>query len=457
MKLCICLLLQILLPAAFPVGRAVAQTLAIRNVNVVDVNGGPLRQPVNILIERGRIVSVGGKLPPRVNFIEGKGKYLIPGLWDMHVHLWERQPMFELYLSNGITGIRDMGSDFDRTRKWGQEIASGKRSGPRIYTAGSPVDGMDSQPGKFSTVRVMTPDDGRRAADTLDIQGADFIKVMSGVPHDSYIALAQRARLRRAIFAGHVPESITINEAIDARQKSMEHLFGLAIACSSDEDNLRARRAAALGRKDNAELRAIRQASYETYSEAKCRQLFSKLARFNVWQVPTLVLRQRLSFIGTDQLASSEAVQYIPKEVRSGWPDPREELKDISAPTLDHFRQDYEHHAKLVGLMARTGVPILAGTDTGDPYVVPGFSLHHELEALFDAGLSPLQTLQAATIQPARYFGIDATHGSVAKGKVADLVLLDADPIENIRNTRRISAVIVGGKAHYPRKLLAGR
>jgi hypothetical protein len=264
-----------------------AQTLAIRNASVIDVTTGTARRG-NIVIAGSKITAVGpaARIPARTKVINGTGKFVIPGLWDMHVHLWESEPMLDLYTAYGVTAVRDMGSDYRRTRRWAKESFAG--TGPRVFTPGSPVDGVNSQAAKFPVIRVITPEDGRRATDSLDTQGADFIMVLSTVPRDAYFALAQRARVRRAIFGGHVPDSVSIREAIDSRQKSMEHLFGLALACSSEEDDLRKRWLDAIIHNDNQALRDIRERTYATFSEYKATELFSRMARYGVWQVPTL-------------------------------------------------------------------------------------------------------------------------------------------------------------------------
>lgn len=421
-----------------------AQTIAIRNVTIIDVIAGTPRRG-NIVISGSRIIGVGPnvRMPAKAKIVNGAGKFVIPGLWDMHVHLWESEPMFNLYTAHGITGIRDMGSTYERTRKWAKEALAG--TGPRVFTSGMPVDGPKSEASKFPVFRAAGGADGRRAADWLDDQGVDFIKVLSTLDRDAYIALAQRARVRRAVFAGHVPESVSVGEAIDARQRSMEHLFGVALACSSEERDLRSRRADAISRGDNKAIREVRERTYETFSESKCKDLFRSMARTGMWQTPTLTLRQRLALIGLEQLASDPLLKSVPKAVCKTWKDPREALKDATADTLDRFRADYDFHRRLVGLLHRTGVDLLAGTDTGDDYVIPGAALHDELALLVDAGLTPAEALRTATINPVRYFNLELTHGTIAPKKIADLVILEANPLADIRNTRRIDAVIVRG------------
>jgi imidazolonepropionase-like amidohydrolase len=380
-----------------------AAPVIIRNVNIVDVESGTVRKNMNVAVSGGRIISVApGKARPGA--INGTGKYLIPGLWDMHVHLWDKKPAFGSYLANGVLGVRDMGSDFARTRAWRADIEAGRLIGPRILTPGTPVDGLGPENPKMLVVRAGSAEQARRSVDALDGQGADFIEILSTLSPDAYFALAQRARVIRAVFAGHVPDSVTVLQAIDARQRSMEHLFGIALACSSEEKELREARSLATDKGDKVELARIRARTYETFNESRATELFQKMARYDVWQTPTLILRKRI------------------------------------APT------DYEFHTRLVALMQRNGVSLLAGTDTGDEGVRAGEALHEELESLVQAGLTPAQALRTAITNPARYFGIEAHSGSIARGRRADLVLLDANPLENISNTRKIAAVIVQGR-----------
>lgn len=420
--------------------------LAFRNVTVVDVNGA--RPGTTVIVSDGRIAAAGTsvKVPAGAKVIEGKGKYLIPALWDMHVHLWEQDAMAGLYLAAGITGIRDMGSDLSRTMALRAGIDAGRAAGPTIYTSGPPVDGPDSKLNASPVIKVRTPEEARQAVDKVEKDSADFVKVLSTLSEDAYFALAQRARVVRMPFAGHLPEDVTAWDAVDARQKSIEHLFGIALSCSYDEKTLRRERKEAIANKDYAKLRTIRSRTYSTYNPGLANDLFRRMARMGVWQTPTLTMRKRLALIDLDQLAGARELKYVPEAIRKSWTDPREELGKASAEQIQNFREDYDFHAKLVGAMQRSGVGILAGTDTGDPYVVPGFALHDELIDLVAAGLTTGQAIASATILPARYLGIEDSYGTVDRGKVASLVLLNADPLADIRNTRRISAVVHRGK-----------
>jgi hypothetical protein len=417
-----------------------AQTLTIGNVNVVDVETGSVRKSF-VRITNGVISAIGPAGP--TGMLDGTGKFLIPGLWDMHVHLWEKRPMLGLYVAHGVVGVRDMGSDFARTNAWRKDVESGRAIGPRIYTPGSPINGPANPIEKMPVITATNGDQARRSVDTLDQQGADFIKTLSTLSADAYFAVAQRARVIRAVFAGHVPESVRVSQALDARQKSMEHLFGIAMACSSEEIDLREARLLAIATDNNGDLARIRARSYETFSESKASELFRRMARFETWQTPTLTLRKRLSLIGIDELVQ-QGTELAPTDVRAAWDDPRDQVKKSTPEQIQRFQFDFDFHAKIVALMQRSGVGLLAGTDTGDPYVLPGRALHDELELLVQAGLTPVQALRTATINPARYFGIQAQAGSVDRGKRADLVA--ANPIEDIRNVRKVSAVILRGR-----------
>jgi hypothetical protein len=424
-----------------------AQSLFIDDVTVIDVTTGSARK-ADVVIRKGTISATAPRVvrPRGVPAVNGKGKFLIPGLWDMHVHLWDPAPMFELYLANGVTGIRDMGSPLERTLLWQEQIRTGKRPGPVVVTSGPVIDGPGQDAGKLPVVRAITPVQARAAVDRLDNGGADFIKVASNLSEDAYRALAERVRLRRATFAGHVPEAVSAWRAVDARQRSIEHLFGIAMACSPIEPLLRQARAEALAKKDYAELRRIRDRIFSTFSESICRELFGRMNRYGTWQTPTLTLRKRLALLGIRELVESPQVTLVPANVRSTWEDPMPDLERTSPEESLNYRQDYEFQQRLVALMNRSNVGILAGTDTGDPFVLPGFALHDELELLVEAGLTPAEALRTATVNPARFFNQENQRGEVKRGHAADLVLLDANPLADIRNTRRIFAVVRDGR-----------
>lgn len=416
-----------------------ADGILIKNVDVIDCTGASLRARVNVLIAGDRIRSVAPGRPRAlkgVRVVDGTGKFLIPGLWDMHVHLWETSPMWPLYIANGVTGVRDMGSDFARTNRWRKEPLA-----PRVYTSGPAIDGKPSNDPKLPIVVVTNNAEATNAVNKLDDDGSDFIKILSRLSPEAYDDVAYRARLLRIPFAGHVPDSISVWRALDARQRSVEHLFGISLACSTQENDLRSERG---NTKDPGELRNISQRTYDTYSEAKCLELFRRSALMKVYQTPTLTMLARMFKIGVAELVADPRLKYVPESIRSKWENPAEGVDKLSSGELEQNAKAFNRYVAFVKVARAAKADLLAGTDTGDPYVLPGFALHDELQWLVTAGLTPMEALQAATRNAAECLNVPA--GTIERGKFADLVLLDANPLDDIKNTRRVHAVILRGK-----------
>jgi len=416
------------------------QHLLLRNVHVVDVTAGKVSRNQCILIRGNRIVEIAPKIAPPTgtHAVEGTGEYVIPGLWDMHVHLWYKEHQFPLYLAQGITGLRDMGSDLERVKGWRREIAAGRLLGPHIETSGPMLDGAPSQDPKLPVMLVRTPVEAVAAYSRLEAQRVDFIKIGSSLSRDAYFALLDRARKWRVPVVGHVPNEVTVEEAITERQSSMEHLLGILVACSSEEQNLRA------GKPDMARI-------LDTFDPAKADRLFIQMARDESWQCPTLTMWRRAFGWDAEGEATNPLLESVSPAVRKEWKDdPREMRKRVSPERFALFTRQYAALAAIVARMQKHNVPLLAGTDTGDPYTVPGDELHRELELLVRAGLTPAQALRSATIAPAKYFDADEALGQVKVGKQADLVVLEGNPLEDIRNTRKVHAVVLGGR-YLPR------
>lgn len=419
----------------------------IRNVTVIDVISGAELARRSILIHDDKIAAVGVDLhaPAYAEIVDGSGRYAIPGLWDMHVHLWHKENLFPMFLAYGVTGLRDMGSDLSQVNQWRKDIASGKFPGPRIETCGPGVDGFPSNDPKFPVVVVRTAKEARETYDRLDNMNVDFIEVLPTLPREAYFALVERARKYYSPVAGYVPGSVTVMEAVDARQKSIEHMSGILMACSNDEASLSKKHALAIERKDWASAAELESMAMASYSAVKAEELFERMARFETRQVPTLVMLRRTSFMDTDKLAADPHLSYISPEIRRNWGNLRKDKRKVTQDSLDFMRVEYEKLATTLKRMRSAGVAVMAGTDTGNAYTFPGIDLHRELELLVQAGLTPLDALRSATLEPAKFLGTKDL-GLVAPGKLADLVLLDGDPLKDIRNTQKISAVFVGGK-----------
>jgi imidazolonepropionase-like amidohydrolase len=452
MKKLLLLLLLMALPAR-PSPQA-PRPLVFTHVTVIDMTGAPPSLDLTVVITGNRITELGKSgavhAPEGAQVVDATGKFMIPGLWDMHVH-WLHKDYVPLFVANGVTGIRIMwGSPFHH--QWRHEIEQGALLGPRMAIASAIVDGP--KPIWPGSLAVGSDAEGRQAVIRSKQEGADFIKVYSRLPREAYFAIADEAKKQGIPFAGHVPESVSVAEASDAGQKSIEHFTSFLEACSTREEELRKSRADAWanlpeGQKfpSRASLRPLSRLMLDTFSPEKANALFTRLARNHTWQCPTLTAQRNMAFIKDPAIHNDPRVKYMPPEIASGW-DPAGDfrLKDRTEEDFDLARSVYRKLTTLVAPMRRAGVEFLAGTDAINPYCFPGFSLHDELKLLVEAGLSPMEALQAATLNPARFLDKEKDLGTVEKGKIADLVVLDANPLEEIGNSRKIDAVVLDGK-----------
>ncbi len=429
-----------------PAQSAPSSVLIIRDVTVIDVTGGPVQAHRNVIVRDGKIEEIGssaGGTSAKLSDtqVDGSGKFVIPGLWDMHVHMvfgdWfprGKEVTLPLFVANGITGVRDMGGELEVLQQWRKEIAAGKLIGPRMVISGPMLDGP--KPRFPSSIAITTPEDGRRAVDDLKRRGADFIKLQSLIPREAVFAIAEEAHKQGITFVGHVPDSVRASEASNAGQKSFEHLIGIFEGSSPLEDEF------LKGAKNETKFLA-------TYDPARAAALFSLLAKNHTWQCPTLVWEHGGNLIDQTDFAQDSRAKYAPaywKDVT--WKRFTLEIeRDFNTDDFATRKRFVEKELEVVNAMHRAGVQFLAGTDTPPGvYIFPGFSLHEELQRFVAAGFTPLEALQTATLNPAKFLGMDDRLGTIEKGKLADLVLLDANPLEDIRNTQKIAGVVVNGR-----------
>ncbi len=453
-------LIVLLLLCASVVARSQTTSILITDVTVVDVKTGELESGRNVEIRAGRIarITAAKSHPQDKNTVrlDGKGKFLIPGLWDMHVHMafgdWfpqEKEITLPLFIANGITGVRDMGGELAMLQQWRKEIEAGTLVGPRMIISGPMLDGP--KPRFPSSIAISTPEEGRRAVDDLKRQGADFIKLQSLIPRDAVFAIADEARKQNIVFVGHVPDAIRASEASNAGQKSFEHLIGIFEGSSPLEDQF------LKGPKTETQF-------LSTYDPERAARLFALLAKNQTWQCPTLVWERGGNLL--DERLPGFAADPHAKLVPASWKDGTWKaftdaiVHDYATDDLATRKHFVEKELEVVNAMHKLGIPFLAGTDTPPGvYVFPGFSLHEELQRFVAAGFTPLEALKTATLNPAKFLGMEDRLGTVEQGKVADLVLLDADPLDDIRNTQKIAAVVANGR-YFSRsdldKLVAG-
>jgi amidohydrolase family protein len=460
-------------------------TLAIRDVVVIDVRDGWLRPGQAVLVTGNRITAVGPtreiSVPANAEVVEGAGRFLMPGLWDMHVHsvanvaadrsiesIAARDWHFPLFLAFGVTGVRDMNDGTGNTtlelaRSIKRRLADGTLPGPpRFLSAGPSVDG-DPPLGTHSLV-VRTAEEARAAVDDLAANGADLIKVYENLSRDAYFAILDEARRKGIPVDGHIPFRMTPGEVVKAGQRTVEHPDALAAACSTAADAERVRFVGVLAQYDKlpddekffALFRHTR-ALYDSRDPAACAPALEALRRNGVAVTADLVAYHHVVNAGK-VLADADRMRLVPAEIRRNW----ESL--IGSETTHEFQEILRPIIPLelanVRIANEAGVMLLAGTDVGVPFQVPGFSLHVELERLVEAGLTPLQALQAATLNPARVLKMTDSLGTIEAGKLADLVLIDASPLDDIRNTRKIQAVIANGRLYRRTdldQLLAGK
>jgi imidazolonepropionase-like amidohydrolase len=423
--------------------------IVITHATVVNPGTSSVQRSQTVVITGDHITSVSEttdfQLPKNARVIDATGQYLIPGLWDMHVHSafgdWfpgGRDIILPLFIANGVTGVRDMGGDVPVLLEWRKEIASGRNIGPRMVISGPMLDGYLPN-GKLrfpSSIAISTPASAVAAVDSLKTQGVDFIKVQSVISHDAYLAAAVEAHKQGLPIVGHVPDKVRIQEVVQAGQKSIEHLMGIFEGCSTEEDRFI---------KGEGSLKLL----LTTQDQRRCDSLIKLLAQNQTWQVPTLAWQRGGTFLDQRDLKHEPLDKYVPAYWRDvTWHRFTDEMMpDLLRDPLALRQEYFAHNLQMVGALHRAGVPFMAGTDTAPGvYIMPGFSLHDELANFVEAGFTPMESLQTATSNPARFLGMEASFGSVEPGKIADLVLLSANPLEDIRNTRKISIVVANGQ-----------
>jgi hypothetical protein len=426
------------------------------------MHGGTPRRDQTVLLRGDRIAHIGPAtevpVPSGAQVLDARGKFLIPGLWDMHVHLRGRTAPTDidmpLYVANGVTGVRDMSSDcygkvdaeagcIADLRRWQRQLEAGELLGPRLLALGSwGVNGPSLPDGLPPFFAARTREEGQELARYFAVRGVDFIKVLSRIPPEGYRGLAEEARRHGLHLAGHEPLAMSAVEVSQAGQRSIEHARVFLTNCFPGAEEFRKS-----GQGPTPSTRWSRR-MVDEHEPARCTEVFRHLARNGTRYVPTHVTRRFDAYTHDAAFRSDARSRYVPRPSWEEW-NRDADRTDASDPSPEgrQARMDfYRKGLELTGAAHRAGVAVLAGTDAGDSYVFPGFSLHDELEELVKAGLTPAEALEAATWRGAVFLGRESDAGSVEPGKLADLVLLDADPLEDIRHTRRIHAVVLGGR-----------
>lgn len=427
--------------------------VALIGARVIDIDSGVASEPSDILIRDGRIVAVAASDPESVpgeyEHFDAGGTFVIPGLWDMHTHIRndaELETFIPLLVAHGVVGLRDLWGFFPG--EFDERLANTPHA-PHVNAAARQMMGNNSA----------TPSNARERVRTLAGQGAEFIKVQSDVPAESFYAIIDEARSLGLDVAGHTPIGVSVSDASNAGLVTQEHLLEIIIETSELSDSLRARRIDKLTGGELSMGEYILELGYpelepmlSTWSEEREQQLFATLVQNHTWQVPTLALFRAWAQMHTPEFWDNESLKYLPSSWRASWtPTTHKWYSSFSSidPAIVQSRllAQYENLVRILRRMHAAGVPIMAGTDASEwNFIVPGQSLHDELGIYVEAGMTPLEALRTATVAPIEFLGLQDQAGSVAVGKRADLVLLGQDPVTDISHLGSIHAVLIGGQ-----------
>ena len=446
-----------------------ADVWVIESVDIVDTDAGQIIRDQTVVIEGNRIAELGPsrekEVPAGASLIDGSGKFLIPGLWDMHIHTSDVEEttntMLPLLIANGVTGARSMAADchlgdgncgepipeFRVFDGWRDKIAAGEMIGPRLIGSSYYTNGPDSVE-ESSVQNPATAEHARGYARLLNSRGVDLIKVYGGMYREAYFAMADEARALGLEFGGELPLVVRASEASDAGHSTIEHAMGFLEECSTNEEALRPKLIAAYDYPVDYWYVLLELA--ETFDEQKCQRLYARVAGNGTWSVPTLSIYG--FYEGTrsqrGEWREDPNLKYVPRVEVELW-NSLEEAYFGEIPGYKRVMQPFfEKKFQIAGDSHKAGVPVMAGSDAGEFGIIWGFSLHTELQYLVEAGLTEAEALRAATLNPARYRGLEDRLGTVEAGKLADLVLLTANPLVDISNTQAIDTVIADGRVY---------
>ena len=438
--------------------------IVIENITLIDAKNGT-RTNQTVSIENGVIQSIGSaKLDMEDSqIIDGEGKYLIPGLWDAHVHLTfipeiDHETHFKLYLKNGVTSIRDTGAILSKLQPSLNFIEENPNTTPRLFYAGPLIDGAHRvykgmEPG-FPNLSIGIDETSNipEVVDGLVKEGVTFLKSYEMLTRETYLELLKVAGQNGLRVTGHVPLSIDLEEAIEAGLGGMQHVRNMDLACAKDADNLLGDRQVSLENEASIAGSALRthiHSSQRYYAidntdDERCLRIIMKLSEYGVFQTPTLTINTFDSRRFYADPKWRETYQELPEAAENNWMQGSLKLANIEV--TENAKKFDAWSLSLVNKMHKEGVKIIAGTDSPIGYLTPGYSLHKELELLSEAGLSNMDVLRSATITPAEFFGMENQMGTIEVGKLADLVILDKNPLMSISNTQSIHRVIVKGQ-----------
>ena len=438
-------------PIAKPLNQKIdTNNYIISNINIVDVANDSIIKNQSIVIKNNRIVKIALSdsisKDKNTKIIDGTDKYSLAGLWDMHSHLAFQiapQVIMPLHIANGVTNIRDMQGvvNINEERiQWRKEIESEKLLGPRLIGFADEIVGANYDEQNVLDVINRTANDKQT-----------FIKIYSGILSERYFELAKIAKSKDVVFAGHYPNAINPIEASNAGQRSFEHahLF-LKHANSEADKNRDYYRAMYADEEFDEKNKPSSIEMLKSFDFAKFYELVDVMVKNETYFCPTHITRKYEAFTNNEAFLNDANLKYIPHLVSLIWKDDVSGMKEYAEQegNQEYLNEFYTKGLELTGLAHKKGVRILAGTDSYDPYSFPGISLHSELEELVKAGLSPSEALACATINPSEYFLASKDYGTIEEGKIADLLILNKNPLIDIKNTTSMEFLFFNGNMY---------
>ena len=441
--------------------------IIIKHATLIDA-ANPVRENMTVVLQGDviQLIAESGSVmidAQKDTIVDARGKFLIPGLWDAHVHLTfipelDYKTAYDLFLANGITSIRDTGAVISKLQPAIDYANENPNKTPRLFYSGPLIDGsLRVYKGKEAgfpelSIGVDENTDSEAVVNGLLDQGVSFLKTYEMLSAKTFLGLLSIAKEKNLRVTGHIPLSIDLIEAIDAGLGGMQHIRNLDLACANNAEEILAQRQALLKNKDSLPGSALRTKIHQlqrfvaigNLDEERCNKIIRHMAANNVFQTPTLTINTLDSKRFYADKEWRDTYQFLPKKLQKNWYIGSIDMAKEEVSENDKIFEDWS--MKIVGLFNRNGVKIIAGTDTPIGFLTPGYSLHKELELLVEAGLTPLQALRSATITPAEFFNLENKMGTIEPGKYADLVILDNNPLDSIKNTQNIHMVIAKGE-----------
>jgi len=457
MKIKALLLLSFLAASCKP---KTAVDLILSDVIVIDIQSGTITENQFVFISDDRIIDIGSdsllEMYASPLRIDAAGKYLMPGLWDNHVHFGgadyveENEMLLPLYLAYGVTTVRDAAGDISlEVLKWRDEINAGKRIGPKILSSGPKLEGIASiWPGDLE---IGTEEELTKALDSLDLLQVDFVKITDNtLQPDLFLEAVKQAKARGYSVSGHIPVGLTLDQVSKAGQKTVEHLGYLMRMTSPLEASISTgRKDGTLTAQDAAKIQA------ETRNDSVTQANFKLLASQGTGVVPTLLISYNIAYLDEHDFDQDSILNYLGPKLKASYQWRIDRMANDTPQDRQNRKDNFEKTASLIPMVKESGMKIYAGTDAGylNTYDYPGLAIHLELQQLVKYGLTTREALEASVINGPEYFGLAKDFGSVETGKIANLLLLDQNPLTSINHTLTINSVVKDGK-YYSRATL---